>query len=303
MKASLRNFMTGLIDYAGLFPPAGLDIDTAVRNYAGYLASENGWMLGRFIIPVSQLHRVVLHPGLRCSVIVSPAVSQEELDRLGAFKGCVEMVEVRLPDIAGSPDRCSDHLLQIESRLQQAGLQDVQLFIEGGRVEDVAIPVAAIATFNSRRSGEKVIKNVGVKLRCGGLEKLAFPTPEEVAEVISVCCAHDIPIKFTAGMHHPLRNYSADIEVMQHGFINIFGAALLCWGCTLSTDEITECLRDETADHFHFTVESFSWKNRTISTSEIKRLRQGKVISFGSCSFTEPIEGLCSLGFLGNTGA
>jgi hypothetical protein len=300
MKASLRNFMTGLIDYAGLFPPAGLDIDTAVRNYAGYLASENGWMLGRFIIPVSQLHRVVLHPGLRCSVIVSPAVSQEELDRLGAFKGCVEMVEVRLPDIAGSPDRYSDHLLQIESRLRQAGLQDVQMFIEGGDVEDMAPP---FSTFNNRHSGVKVIKNAGYKLRCGGLEKLAFPTPEKVAEVISVCFAHDIPIKFTAGMHHPLRNYSADIEVMQHGFINIFGAALLCWGCYLSTDEITECLRDETADHFHFTEEGFSWKNRTISTSEIKRLRQGKVISFGSCSFTEPIEGLRSLGFLGNTGA
>jgi hypothetical protein len=300
MKASLRNFMTGLIDYAGLFPPAGLDIDTAVRNYAGYLTSENGWMLGRFIIPASQLHRVVLHPGLRCSVIVSPAVSQEELDRLGAFKGCVEMVEVRLPDIAGSQEQCADRLLQIKSRLRQAGLQDVQLFIEGGNVEDVALP---ISTFNNRHSGGKVIRNAGYKLRCGGLGKQDFPSPAKVAEVITVCREHDIPIKFTAGMHHPLRNYSADIEVMQHGFINIFGAALLCWGCDLPTGEIVECLRDETAHHFHLTEEGFSWKNRTISMSEIKRLRQGKVISFGSCSFTEPIEGLCSLGFLGNTGA
>jgi hypothetical protein len=303
MKASLINFMTGLIDYAGLFPPAGLDIDTAVRNYAGYLASEEGWMLGRCIIPASRLHRVVLHPGFRCSVIVSPAVSQEELDQLGAFKGCVEMVEVRLPDIAGSPDRYSYHLLQIKSRLRQAGLQDVQLFIEGGNVEDVAIPAAAIATFNSSRSGKNVIKNVGYKLRCGGLEKQAFPSPEKVAEVISSCREHDIPIKFTAGMHHPLRNHAPDIEVMQHGFINIFGAALLCWGYNLSTGEIAECLRDEIADHFHFTEEGFFWKKRTISTSEIKRLRQGKVISFGSCSFTEPLEGLRSLGFLGNSGA
>jgi len=300
MKASLKYFMTGLIDYAGLFPPAGLDIDTAVRNYAGYLASENGWMLGRFIIPALQLYRVVLHPGFRCSVIVSPVVSQEELDRLGAFRGCVEMVEVRLPDTVDSPDRCSDHLLQIESRLRQAGLQDVQLFIEGGDVEDIAPP---FSTFNNRHSGGKAIKNVGYKLRCGGLGKQDFPSPEKVAEVITICREHDIPIKFTAGMHHPLRNYSAEIEVMQHGFINIFGAALLCWGCNLSTDEIVECLRDETANHFHFTEEGFSWKNRTISTSEIKRLRQDKVISFGSCSFTEPIEGLRSLGFLGNTGA
>ena len=303
MNASLKYFMTSLIDYAGLFPPAGLDIDTAVRNYAGYLASEEGWMLGRCIIPAPQLHRVTFHSGFHCSVIVSPAVSQEELDQLGAFKGCVEMVEVRLPDIAGSPDRYSDHLLQIKSRLQQAGLQDVQLFIEGGNVEDVAIPATAIAAFNNSSSGDNIIKNIGYKLRCGGLDKQAFPSPEKVAEVISSCREYDIPIKFTAGMHHPLRNYSTDIEVMQHGFINIFGAALLCWGCNLSTGEIAECLRDETADHFHFTEKGFSWTNRTISTSEIKGLRQGKVISFGSCSFAEPIEGLRSLGFLDNSGA
>jgi hypothetical protein len=210
------------------------------------------------------------------------------------------MVETRLPDIAGSPDQCSDHLLQIKSRLRQAGLQDVQLFIEGGDIEDMA---SSISTFNNRRGGGKVIRNAGYKLRCGGLDKQDFPSPEKVAGVITICREHDIPIKFTAGMHHPLRNYSENIEVMQHGFINISGAALLCWGCNLPTGEITECLRDETAHHFHFTEEGFSWKNRTISTSEIKRLRQDRVISFGSCSFTEPIEGLRSLGFLGNTGA
>jgi hypothetical protein len=103
-------------------------------------------------------------------------------------------------------------------------------------------------------------------------------------------------------MHNPLRNHSREIDVMQHGFINIFGAALLCWSHNLSTNEIAECLGDETAHHFHFTEENFSWREKTISVSEIKRLRQSKVMSFGSCSFAEPIEGLSSLGFLGNTG-
>jgi hypothetical protein len=66
---------------------------------------------------------------------------------------------------------------------------------------------------------------------------------------------------------------------------------------------MTECLRDETARHFHFTGEGFSWQERTISANEIKRLRQSKVISFGSCSFAEPVAGLRLLGFLGATGA
>lgn len=300
MKASFKNFMTGLIDYAGIFPPAGLDIETAATNYAGYLAGEDGWMVGRCIVPAAQLHLVALSPGFRWSVIVSPAVSEEEIDRLGAFTGRVDMVETRLPETAGSSERCSDHLLLLQSRLRQAGLQDVQLFVEAASVAPAA---AAIAAFNNRRGREGVVHNVGYKLRCGGPEQRAFPPPEQVAEAIGICRGHDIPIKFTAGMHYPLRNHAPQLAVMQHGFINIFCAALLCWGHNLSTAAMTACLRDENPHHFHFTEESLSWLEQTISASEIKRLRHSKVISFGSCSFTEPLEGLRSLGFLDPTGA
>lgn len=299
MKASFKHFMTGLIDYAGLFPPASLDLETATGNFAGYLAGENGWMLGRCIVPAAQLHRVALHPGFCYSVIVSAAASEVELDRLGTFAGRVEMVETRLPETASAPDRCSEHLLHLESRLRQAGLQDVQLFVEAANVAPAA---AAIAAFNNRRRGEGGIVNVGFKLRCGGLEKQAFPAPEKVAEVIGICRGHDIPIKFTAGMHRPLRNYAAELDVMQHGFINIFGAALLCWSHNLSPVEMTECLNDETAHHFHFTEEDFSWMDNKVSASEVERLRHSRAISFGSCSFTEPVDGLCSLGFLDRTG-
>ena len=33
---ALQALLESLIDYAGLFPPAGLDMATAVANYAGY---------------------------------------------------------------------------------------------------------------------------------------------------------------------------------------------------------------------------------------------------------------------------
>ena len=300
MKASLRNFMSGLIDYAGLFPPAGLDVQTALANYAGYLEGEDGWMLGRCVVPAAQLHLAAPRRGFRFSVVVSPGVSREELDRLGAFTGRVEMVETRLADDAVSPEQVFDHLLQLKTLLGQAGLRDVQLFVETGNTAPAA---AAIASFNGSGHGGEVIGSAGYKLRCGGLEKQAFPAPEKVAEVIGICRGHDIPLKFTAGMHHPLRIYSPESGGMEHGFINIFGAALLCWGCNLSIDETAQCLGDETARHFHFTEEGFSWKNNNISTSEIKKLRRSRAIGFGSCSFAEPVEGLRSLGFLDNAGA
>ena len=33
MKESLRTFMNGLVDYAGLFPPADLPLDKAINEY------------------------------------------------------------------------------------------------------------------------------------------------------------------------------------------------------------------------------------------------------------------------------
>jgi len=44
-----------LIDYAGLFPPASLDMAAAVANYHSYLHSDWNWILGRFIVPATRL--------------------------------------------------------------------------------------------------------------------------------------------------------------------------------------------------------------------------------------------------------
>src|SRR5271155_5584079 len=55
MNASLRALLTGIVDYAGLFPPAKLPLDQAIRNYARYRTDPESWMLGRFICPASRL--------------------------------------------------------------------------------------------------------------------------------------------------------------------------------------------------------------------------------------------------------
>ena len=47
-----------VVDYAGLFPPAGLDMRAAVGNYARYAAGPWAWALGRFIVPVSRLEEL-----------------------------------------------------------------------------------------------------------------------------------------------------------------------------------------------------------------------------------------------------
>ena len=56
MKNSLQKIMNGLIDYAGLFPPAKLPLDQAITEYISHFSDQKKWMLGRFIIPISQLN-------------------------------------------------------------------------------------------------------------------------------------------------------------------------------------------------------------------------------------------------------
>src|SRR5262245_15528061 len=55
MLASVRALLSGIIDYAGMFPPAKLPLQEAIRNYARYRTEPESWMLGRFVCPAARL--------------------------------------------------------------------------------------------------------------------------------------------------------------------------------------------------------------------------------------------------------
>ena len=52
---ALSILLEGLIDYAGLYPPASLPMEAAVRNYAAYLGGPRAAWLGRFVLPAARL--------------------------------------------------------------------------------------------------------------------------------------------------------------------------------------------------------------------------------------------------------
>ena len=54
-KESVRTLLSGIIDYAGLFPPSMVSMRQAVANFSAYKSGENSWMLGRFVLPVARL--------------------------------------------------------------------------------------------------------------------------------------------------------------------------------------------------------------------------------------------------------
>ena len=52
---SVRVLLESAVDYAGLFPPARLDMPAAVANYAAYRGGPDAWALGRFVVPAAEL--------------------------------------------------------------------------------------------------------------------------------------------------------------------------------------------------------------------------------------------------------
>jgi hypothetical protein len=136
------------------------------------------------------------------------------------------------------------------------------------------------------------------KIRTGGVTPEAFPSAEEITRFMRICLAADVPFKATAGLHHPLRchkplTYEKDAPTgMMNGFLNVFLAACFIQQ-GFKPKLIRELLMDKREDNFLFDDDGILWRQEYfISTSQLKHLRARGAISFGSCSFVEPIDDL-----------
>ncbi|HIA52396.1 MAG TPA: hypothetical protein EYN91_09970, partial [Candidatus Melainabacteria bacterium] len=55
---ALRALLERLIDYAGIYPPAALSLETAVANYNSYQSGEFSWMLRWLVVGTNELQNV-----------------------------------------------------------------------------------------------------------------------------------------------------------------------------------------------------------------------------------------------------
>lgn len=328
MTASLRAMLAGIIDYAGLFPPAQLPLDQAIRNYLGYSKDPERWLLGRFVIPAARLKELEPHlnesqfaharfpysalgtPGNGCrelcdNMTQDMAAIVEFRKRNNEQELVVDSYEVRLPAELATEFRIAQQTVELTEELVLGTLVkcaralrhcNVACFYEAGPKQQRAEIIAAFSRLgddNLDRFGP-----VGFKLRCGGLEANAFPTPEQVAFVIATCRDAGVPLKFTAGLHHPIRHYDPGVQTKMHGFLNVFAAGVLAHARNLGEQQIRLIIEGEDPKSFVFTDEGFRWRDIAASVAEIEAARQVAVTSFGSCSFDEPRADLRALGLL-----
>jgi hypothetical protein len=314
---SLKPFLAGLIDYAGLFPPANLSLKQAYTNFRSYLNGDDSWMLARFIVPAARLSDFSTELSstsitesrldFRCSVLGAAIKQSTRLEDLLAtdlqsiltFRNTfgdqptLDVFEVTLPIGVDQIDDLTGRLAFLLTE------QKLRPFFEISAQADwrtsASQVLAAIHSFNQRNLPPGP---AGLKLRCGGVEVRAFPTTDHVAEVILACRDYGVPLKATAGLHHPIRHYNRAMGTRMHGFINVFGAGILAGIHDLSFSMTQEIVEEEDAKNFRFDDDVFHWRDLAATAIEIEQIRAYGLVSYGSCSFDEPREDMTSIGWL-----
>jgi hypothetical protein len=283
------------VDYAGLFPPAGEDMRQALENYASYLDSNDRGALGRFIVPISRLGELEeegqdllprskrAHPW-RLSVLVAEDIraAAEEISKFNQRHSSGSESGNAVIDVAELKASTQDEISHQRADLASTLTAYFEIPVPG----DVSTLVAAIANAGAR-----------AKIRTGGITTEAFPRSEAVIDFMAACQRDGVPFKATAGLHHPLRaeyrlTYEPDSpKGMMYGYLNVFLAATLLYA---GEREITalEVLEERDPDAFGFDDGGIEWRGKRVSTEDIVASRSRFAISFGSCSFREPIDEL-----------
>ncbi|HEY4010170.1 MAG TPA: hypothetical protein VGM11_08485 [Acidobacteriaceae bacterium] len=271
------------IDYAGLFPPAALDLDIAVSNYAAYRAGRDSWALGRLVLPASKLaelaHRWPEHVrDWPISLLLGP-------DFLGDMQ-LAAGVGLRPESVECRPAQLDD-IRAIRALLRT----DAELFVEAG-------PGIALDDLLA------TLHRVGAcaKIRTGGVTPDAIPTVGDVAAFLCACARRGVRLKATAGLHHVVRaehplTYAADApRANMHGFLNFFVSSMLAMRG--EENNVESCLRETSTDAFQTSEDRITWRDKQFALDEIERMRANFALSFGSCSFEEPIADLRAMGWL-----
>ena len=288
--------LAGLIDYAGLFPPASQQMRDAVASYDEYLRSDDRPALGRFIVPVTRLGELE-----SAATDLLPKGETSEPWRLSVLVG---------GDIVGAAQTISDFNRRHSQPHSGRAVIDVVELTAASASEinegSAKLPAFLTAYFEIPIGAavDALVDAVAsararAKIRTGGVTPEAFPPPDDVIRFMATCLRAGVPFKATAGLHHPLRGdfrltYEPDSPVgTMYGYLNVFLAAgLLAAGET--EDAAREALLETQPSAIRFEEHAIAWRGRRLSSEQIRTLREF-AISFGSCSFREPIDELSNL--------
>src|SRR5919109_3534334 len=214
--ASLRALLSRSIDYAGMFPPCTLELEPALKNQAEYVRSPDSWMLSTFVLPIGKFTDAAKfvsqfdnHHPLRVSALGSKTENAKSFS--DELKSAAEAIR--------SFQKQHGALVSVV-QLEMFVPADVDL----AKLNDVAGALGdlKLQTFweTPAESAEKTISLLarakqpafGYKLRTGGMTADAFPSSVQISRAILASTKHHVPIKFTAGLHQPIRQFRDEVK-------------------------------------------------------------------------------------------
>ncbi len=288
VPSSARAALDSIVDYAGLFPPAHLSMETAAREYERCRRSAHAWMLGKFVVPAEKIG------ALDASLAEgSPPVPLAVL--LGGDAAIRPMQRVR-------PESCEIPLLLPvrdlgATRTEIRALRKVLERLAPGLTVAVELPRGLTSATLAEAMDALGDNGFAAKIRCGGVTSDATPQGEEIADFVVAASRAGVPFKATAGLHHPVRHFNAEAGFVMHGFLNVLGAT--CMASQYDAATLREIVAEEDASAFVFDERGFSWNNALLADAETLRAdRAQRFLGFGSCSFSEPVDDLIVLGIL-----
>lgn len=281
--------LAGAVDYAGLFPPAGLGMAAAAAEYAHALTGPEAWLLGRFVAPAARLPELTdaraagpATPAWRVSAIVT-GESAADLAAIAGFNqhaptlAVVDAVECRPSSIDG-----------IDWLAAQVQVRPGETFVEVPLDETMPAWLARIAACG-----------LAAKIRTGGVTAAAFPAPAAIVAFLDGVTRLGLRFKATAGLHHAVRGayrltYEPDAaQAPMYGYLNVLlAAATLRAGG--SPAEAEHVLLAGDAATLTFTDDAVRWAGRDFAAPLLRDLRT-RLAGFGSCSFREPAAELRAL--------
>lgn len=297
MKSLLGQLLDGVIDYAGLFPPAQLSLDDALAEFSG-LPEDRAWMVDLFICTsnkLAELDALARRKGLEAipvsvigNMIDQPDKALASIERdMQRMEGCTHLEFGAYEIPIHHHDEGS--IRRVLKTLDRSGVI--------GLVEDVYVEFAWNSTMEDCMHDMAAVNpNLGAKARCGGITAELFPSVPDLAHFIHTAVSIEIPFKMTAGLHDPLRHVDSTLGVHRHGFINVCLASAFALGADLSTSEIEAILSLEDSSGIIVGDDEISCLGHSLIEQDVA-LYGDWFGGFGSCSVTEPVDGLKKLGY------
>lgn len=290
---SMRALLAGAIDYAGLFPPASLDLPTVVANYQAYRTGPDAWSLGRLVVPAGRLDSFAE----AAAPYWSSAPEGTRPWRVSALVGNDAAADAAMM-VAFNARYAGDAVVDcVESRATTVGQVQSLAGLFDGMQHFVELPLSVDL--------EPLMTAVGAigahaKMRTGGVTPDAIPAARDVARFLRACSDAGVAFKATAGLHHPLRGeYRLTYDPgsprgTMFGYLNVFLAAAQARDGA-SVDVLVNTLEGRSHALLGITDDEIRWEGGRATTASLAAMRERFALSFGSCSFREPLDDLGTL--------